>query len=178
MAKCWKLSLHFSILCLLLSSDLSWTKHIEGICTKAKKLLGLLYRQFYQHTDQETLLKLYVSHCLAALGVHSTNLRHTHKKDQDQLETTQKFACKITKTGIKATMSFHVYDKPSLADRLYLKQLHDYWMTHLTFGLSASSFIASGNAFQHTATPFTLTPPPPTILYKKHCWGRYTNESV
>ena len=114
MAKCWKLSLHFSILCLLLSSDLSWTKDIEGICTKAKKLLGLLYRQFYQHTDQETILKLYVSHCLASLGVHSTNLRHTHKKDQDQLETTQKFACKITKTGIKATMSCHVYDKPSL----------------------------------------------------------------
>ena len=49
---------------------------------------------------------------------------------------------------------------PSFADRLYLKQLHDYWMTHLTFGLSASSFIASGNAFQHTATPFSLTPPP------------------
>ena len=96
----------FKYLFLLLSSDLSWTKHIEGICTKAKKILGLLYRQFYQHTDQETLLKLYVSHCPASLGIHSTSLRHTHK-DQDLLETTQRFACKmITKAGIKATMSF------------------------------------------------------------------------
>ena len=48
----------FKYLGLLLSSDLSWTKHIEGICTKAKKILGLLYHQFYQHANQETLLQL------------------------------------------------------------------------------------------------------------------------
>ena len=31
---------------LLLSSDLSWTQHISSICTKAKKLLCLIYRRF------------------------------------------------------------------------------------------------------------------------------------
>ena len=45
----------FKYLGLLLTPDLSWSKHIEGICTKTKKILGLLYRQFYQHANQETL---------------------------------------------------------------------------------------------------------------------------
>ena len=39
----------FKYLGLLLTSDLSWSKHIEGICTKTKKILGLIYRRFYQH---------------------------------------------------------------------------------------------------------------------------------
>ena len=40
----------FKYLGLLLTSDLSWSKHIEGVCTK-KKILGLLYRRFYQNAD-------------------------------------------------------------------------------------------------------------------------------
>ena len=51
----------FKYLGLLLTSDLSWSKHIEGACTKAKKILGLLYRRFYQHADQDTLRQLYIS---------------------------------------------------------------------------------------------------------------------
>ena len=62
MAKRWKLSLYvFKYLGLLLSSDLSRTKHIEGIYTKTKNILGLLYLWFYQYANQETLLQLYVS---------------------------------------------------------------------------------------------------------------------
>ena len=83
----------FKYLGLLLTSDLSWSKHIEGICTKTKKILGLIYRRFYQHANQETLLQLYISivrpHMEYAAQVWDPRL----KKDQDLLESTQKFAC-------------------------------------------------------------------------------------
>ena len=69
---------------LLLSSDLSWTKHIEGICTKAKKILDLLCHRFYQYADQETLFK----------------------KDQDLLESTQKFACTPYPLGMAQASAF------------------------------------------------------------------------
>ena len=46
----------------ILSSDLSWTPHVESVCTKARKLLGLLYRRFYNNTGTDTLLELYTIH--------------------------------------------------------------------------------------------------------------------
>ena len=41
--------------------DLSWSNHTHTLCTKVKKILGLLYRTFYHDASVTSLLKLYVS---------------------------------------------------------------------------------------------------------------------
>ena len=46
---------------ILLNSNLSWSNHITSICTKARKLLGLLYRRFYIHAEPSALFRLYLS---------------------------------------------------------------------------------------------------------------------
>ena len=43
----------------ILSSDLSWSSQIDFICTKARKLIGMLYRRFYGNVDNHSLLELY-----------------------------------------------------------------------------------------------------------------------
>ena len=44
---------------ILHSWDLSWSSHIDFICTKARNLIGLLYRRFYGNVDNHSLLELY-----------------------------------------------------------------------------------------------------------------------
>ena len=51
----------FKYLGVLISSDLSWSKHIQGVCSKARKILGLLYRRYYQYSDSSSLRQLYLS---------------------------------------------------------------------------------------------------------------------
>ena len=46
----------YKYLVLLLSSDLSWSAHIVAMCTKVRKLLGLLYRQFSADTNQDVMV--------------------------------------------------------------------------------------------------------------------------
>ena len=38
-----------------------WLTDIAGVCSKAKQILGLLYRQFYVDSPADTLKQLYVS---------------------------------------------------------------------------------------------------------------------
>ncbi len=50
----------FKYLGLLLSSDMSFGKHIESICSKARKITELLYRRF-NSASSDTLLQLYLT---------------------------------------------------------------------------------------------------------------------
>ena len=51
----------FKYLGVLLSQDMSWSSHVQATCSKAKKVLGLLYRKFYGCSNTNTLIQLYIS---------------------------------------------------------------------------------------------------------------------
>ena len=59
----------------VVSSKLTWSEHIEQVCSKARKLVGMLYRQFYSWADIPILL-LIIPHlhpstpgiCMSTLG--------------------------------------------------------------------------------------------------------------
>ena len=80
----------FKYLGLLLASDLSWSPHIEIACSKARKLLGMIYHRFSEHSSPEILLHLYEN-------VVRLNLEYAShlQKDIKLLEGVQKFALRI-----------------------------------------------------------------------------------
>ena len=51
----------FQYLGVLLSHDLTWGEHVQSTCKKARKILGLLYRKFYNNAPGNSLLQLYLS---------------------------------------------------------------------------------------------------------------------
>ena len=81
----------YKYLGIFLSSNLSWTPHVERIVAKTRKLIGMLYRQFYQWTNPEVLTKIYIllirPHLEYAAPVWSPDLT----KDTNKLENVQKF---------------------------------------------------------------------------------------
>ena len=85
----------FKYLGVLLSSDLTWTPHIESICSKARKLVGLLYRQFSNNANRDVLLRLYTSivrpHLEYAAEVWDPHLH----KNIELIENVQKQALKM-----------------------------------------------------------------------------------
>jgi len=124
---------YFKYLGILLAADLSWTHHIEAVCTKARKLLGLLYRRFYEHADPSALRQLYLSlvrpHLEYGCHVWDPNLQ----KDKRLLESVQKFALRICAKQWdlgydELMMNFNV---PSLQNRrLYHKLCTMYKIVH------------------------------------------------
>jgi len=57
----------FKYLGVWISDDLSWSLHIESVCSRARRLLGFMYRFFSPHCDSGTILMLYKSQVLPIL---------------------------------------------------------------------------------------------------------------
>ena len=78
-----------------MTSKLTWNDHINQICTKARKLVGMLYRQFYTWADTNTLLCIYLT-CIRPHLEYACQLWDPYtSKGKQALEAVQKFACKV-----------------------------------------------------------------------------------
>lgn len=51
----------YKYLGVLITDDLKWESHINAVCSKARRIIGMLYRNFYSHSSPEFLLHMYKS---------------------------------------------------------------------------------------------------------------------
>ena len=77
-----------------ITSNLSWLPHITSLCNKTRRLVGMVYRKFYQHSDSRTLLKLYLSIIRPHIEYASPVWDPYHKTEIEAIESVQKFALK------------------------------------------------------------------------------------
>ena len=102
-------------------------------CLKSRRLVGLLYRQFYNYADSNTLRQFYLS-CIRPHLEYACTVWDPHPtKDITLLENVQKFACKICcKSWLMDYESMLTYlDIPSLQQRrLQLKANRMYQFVH------------------------------------------------
>ena len=85
----------YKYLGVIFTADLSWSEHIQSISSKAKRLLGVLYRQFYRYSSSSTLTTLYKSLIQPHLEYTSPVWNPYLDKDIKLLESVQKMALKI-----------------------------------------------------------------------------------
>ena len=85
----------YKYLGVIITNDLLWSAHIERIRSKANKIIGLIYRQFYSWSSQQTLLRLYTSLVRPHLEYATQVWNPYLMKDIQKLENVQKFALKV-----------------------------------------------------------------------------------
>ena len=85
----------YKYLGVLINEDLTWSSHINEISNKARRMVGLLYRQFYAWTSTPALLKLYTTLVRPRLEYASQVWSPYLIKDVQRLEDIQKFALKV-----------------------------------------------------------------------------------
>ena len=85
----------FRYLGILLSCNMTWASHISSISKKAKRLLGLIYRQFYKNSSTNTLLSLYLTIVRPVLEYGSPIWDPPSFSLSSTLESVQHFALKL-----------------------------------------------------------------------------------
>ena len=113
---------HFKYLGICLSDDLTWSKHIESVCYKARRLLGYIYHTFSPYCSPESILHLYKTQVLPILEYGCVIWDPHFKKDKKLLESVQYFAIQIaTKTWSSHNTSLP-HELPSLESRASISQ--------------------------------------------------------
>ena len=137
---------HFKYLGVWISSDLTWTKHIEIVSCKARRVLGYMYRTFAPYCDSHTIISLYKSQVLPLLDYASVVWDPHLKKDKLLLESVQLYATRMASKSWKESSD-------SLNQRFELPTLEhrrQYFKLLLTYKfLNAYTFCPSGYFLYH-----------------------------
>ncbi len=152
----------FKYLGLLLSTDLSWSRHIESVCSRAKKVLGLLYRQYYNHVDTKAIRQLYISLVRPHLEYGCTVWDPHTSKDIKALEKVQKFACRMATKRWDAGCDelFDLVSLPSLEHRrTHLKLCQLYKIIHGLCYFPEDIFSYRTNSTCRSVNPMALYQP-------------------
>ena len=118
----------FKYLGVLLTNNLSWSDHIAELCSKARKILGLLYRRFYDSADPATLKQLHISLVRPHLE-YAAQVCNPHLPKEFALE----LISKRWDLGYEEMLS--IGNVPRLDERLHLKlaQVLRLFMGYATF---------------------------------------------
>ena len=128
----------------LLTSDVSWSSHINSTCSKARKLIGLLYRRFYGNVDNQSLFELYNILVHPHLEYASPLWDPYLVKDIAKLESVQKFALKLCSKQWDMDYQdlIELMQLPTLENRrLYLKLCTLYKIIHGHFYFPQNIFL-------------------------------------
>ena len=79
-----------------LSATLEWMGHVNRVVRRASQQVGMIYRTFYQFSNSETLLWLYVTHDRPLLE-YASKVWDPHQRTLiDSLERVQKFGLRMS----------------------------------------------------------------------------------
>ena len=79
----------------ILTNNLTWSEHVNSVCTKATRILGLIFRKYYNHASCSSLLQLYKSLVLPHLEYASAIWSPFLLGDKTRIENVQKFALRM-----------------------------------------------------------------------------------
>ena len=151
----------FKYLGLFLASDLSWSPHIETACSKARKLLGMIYRRFSKHSSPDTLLHLYESMVCPHLEYASQVWDPYLQKDIKLLEGVQKFALRVCSKIYDNSYEdlLDTFQLPELSTRrLYLRLSLLFKIVHESYHFPSNIFIPMSSTL-HYAKPYMYRQP-------------------
>ena len=79
----------YKYLGVIFSAALSWSEHIQSISSKAKRLLGVLYRQFHRYSSSFTLTTLQIPYSVTP-GIRQSSLESIPRQGHQTLEVVMK----------------------------------------------------------------------------------------
>ena len=134
-----------------ISSNLTWSKHVESISCKARRLLGFMFRTFSPFCKPEAIITLYKSQVLPVVDYTCVVWDPHLKRDQDLLESVQTFALRMASRSwrVNAEELNSQFQLPTLASR------RSYFKFLMTFKFSNGLLYCPPDLFVFNASPNT-----------------------